>query len=38
MTDFLLVLESRYGGAVGWLTANGFTGEDMTQLRARLLG
>jgi protein-tyrosine phosphatase len=37
MTDFLSVLDTRYGGATGWLASNGFTAEDLTSLRAKLL-
>jgi protein-tyrosine phosphatase len=37
MSRFLGWLDSRFGGPVGWLTANGWTEDDHRALRARLL-
>ncbi len=36
MKAFLEQLELRYGGAGTWLAANGFTAEELSQLRAKL--
>jgi protein-tyrosine phosphatase len=36
MKAFLVQLDARYGGLTAWLAANGFTDEDLSQLRARL--
>ncbi|RBQ19692.1 protein-tyrosine-phosphatase [Spongiactinospora rosea] len=33
---FLAGLDARFGGPLGWLSANGWTGEDTRALRARL--
>jgi len=35
MRAFLEQLDARYGGAAGWLTANGL-GDDLGRLRAKL--
>jgi protein-tyrosine phosphatase len=32
----LTLLDERWGGAAGWLTAHGFGPEEQTALRARL--
>jgi protein-tyrosine phosphatase len=37
MAAFLDQVDSRYGGAGGWLSAHGFTADDANALRARLL-
>lgn len=36
MKAFLEQLDVRYGGLTAWLSANGFTGEDLALLRSRL--
>jgi protein tyrosine/serine phosphatase len=36
MDRVLTLLDERWGGAVGWLTAHGFGAEDQAALRARL--
>lgn len=36
MKAFLVQLDSRYGGLTAWLAANGFTDEELSQLRAKL--
>ncbi|WP_433500435.1 tyrosine-protein phosphatase [Sphaerimonospora sp. CA-214678] len=36
MTRFLAGLDRRFGGPLGWLTANGWTDDDTRALRARL--
>jgi protein-tyrosine phosphatase len=36
MKAFLEQLDSRYGGAEAWATANGLTAEELGQLRAKL--
>lgn len=36
MAEFLDVLDARYGGPLGWLTAHGWTGGDNAALRAVL--
>jgi protein tyrosine/serine phosphatase len=36
MKAFLEQLGPRYGGAESWLAANGFTGEELRQLRDKL--
>jgi hypothetical protein len=36
MKAFLEQLGTRYGGVEAWLTANGFTAEELGQLRAKL--
>jgi protein tyrosine/serine phosphatase len=36
MKAFLEQLGVRYGGLEAWLTANGFTAEELAQLRAKL--
>jgi hypothetical protein len=36
MKAFLEQLGTRYGGIEAWLTANGFTAEELGQLRAKL--
>ncbi|HEY9522890.1 MAG TPA: tyrosine-protein phosphatase [Thermopolyspora sp.] len=36
MTQFLEILDVRFGGPLGWLTANGWTGADSAALRSRL--
>ena len=38
MDRLLTVLDERFGGPVGWLTAHGFGPEDQAALRARLRG
>ncbi|SDG35140.1 Protein tyrosine/serine phosphatase [Sinosporangium album] len=38
MEQFLGVLDDRYGGPLGWLDAQGWTGQDTRALRSRLLG
>ncbi|RCG30652.1 protein-tyrosine-phosphatase [Sphaerisporangium album] len=38
MEYFLGVLDETYGGPLGWLERNGWTPDDATALRARLLG
>jgi protein-tyrosine phosphatase len=36
MRAFLAQLDERYGGADAWLTANGFTDDEVSQLRGKL--
>jgi protein-tyrosine phosphatase len=36
MKAFLVQLDGRYGGLTAWLAANGFTDEELSQLRAKL--
>lgn len=38
MRQFLTTLDTRFGGAVGWLTGKGWTSADTEALRARLVG
>ncbi|GII76331.1 phosphotyrosine protein phosphatase [Sphaerisporangium rufum] len=38
MENFLGVLDERHQGPLGWLGEHGWTGEDTTALRCRLLG
>jgi protein-tyrosine phosphatase len=38
MERFLSGLDRTYGGALGWLSANGWTDDDTGALRARLVG
>ncbi|MFI6816330.1 tyrosine-protein phosphatase [Nonomuraea sp. NPDC050328] len=37
MEHFLDILDTRFGGPLGWLDAHGWTPDDATALRARLL-
>ncbi len=36
MTAFLEQMDARYGGVVSWLTDHGFSGDDLSLLRAKL--
>jgi protein-tyrosine phosphatase len=38
MDRLLTLLDERFGGPVGWLTAHGFGADEQAALRARLLG